>query len=175
MSSIKKCENTFCKEYTKKVVEKAKNMVKFLMTEYKNKIQQLDDETKNKFKLNNKSINDKLKDKKLINQIKKLCKEAFCNPSCKGTIFQNNEFPKELEKKIEKKFKKTLKENDIKEIIKSLKEMRNTLFKGKKTILKDNFYINLKNVNKLKKEGALSGCTLKLIDDVNPNFIKKIL
>jgi hypothetical protein len=135
----------------------------------------LDDENKKKFKVNNKSISDKLKDKEFINQAKKSCKEAFCNPSCKGTIFQNNEFPKELEKKIEKKFKKTLKKNDIKEIIKSLKEMRNTLFKGKKTILKDNFYVNLKNINKLKEEGALSGCTFKLIENVNPNFIKKIL
>jgi hypothetical protein len=53
-----------------------------------------------------------------------------------------------------------MKNSDIKQMIKSLKEMRNILFNGKKTILKDDFYIELQNTKRLRKKGAISGCAL---------------
>ena len=148
---VKICENTFCEEYTKKVVKLSKDIIKLIMSKYK--IENLDKKTKNELKLKIKSIEDKIKSKKFINESKKTCKNAFCNPSCKGTIFQNNEFPKELEKKYGKK-------KDGKITIEVLKQMRNSLFDGKKTIIKDGFYTKLKNIKKLKKEGAISGCAI---------------
>ena len=98
-------------------------------------------------------MEDKIKSKKFINESKKRCKTAYCNPSCKGTIFQNNEFPKELEKKYSNK-------KDGKLTIDFLKKMRNEVFDGKKTIIKDGFYNKLKNIKKLKKDGAISGCAI---------------
>jgi len=143
IKKIKKCENTFCEEYTKKVVKTTMDMINSFASKRKN----LDNETKLKIKNMKKHLNSK----KSMNEVKKICKVTFCNPSCKGTIYQNNEFPKELENKYSKN-------KDGKFMIESLKKSRNLLFKGKKTILEDDFYIKLKNKEKLKKEGAISGC-----------------
>jgi hypothetical protein len=43
-----------------------------------------------------------------------------------------------------------------------LKKMRKEIFKDKKTVLKNSFYNGLKkeDVAKLKKKGALSGCSI---------------
>lgn len=81
------------------------------------------------------------------------CKSAYCNPTCSGTIYQDGEFPKELIEKFSKK-------EHGKAVIDSLKQIRKSIFKNKKTVLKDGFYENLKNVNELKNKGAISGCTL---------------
>lgn len=151
INQIKKCEDTFCKEYTKKVVKLSEDMIKIITTKYKPN--DLDKETKIKFNKKIKDIENKLKSKKFINESKQTCKNAFCNPLCKGTIFQNNEFPKELEKKYSKK-----KHGEL--TIDVLKKMRDSLFDGKKTIIKDDFYVKLKNIKKLKKEGAISGCAI---------------
>ena len=101
-------------------------------------------------KLKIKEIKDKLKSKTFKEESMKLCKDSFCNPGCKGTIFQNNKFPNELVDKFSKQ-----KDGEI--TLKFLKQMRKNLFREKKTILKNGFYEKL-NVKKLKKQGALSGC-----------------
>ena len=119
----------------------------------KNKKFNLDKEIKNNFNSRIKKLEDKIKSKKFINESKKGCKDSFCNPTCKGTIFKNGEFPKELEKKYSKK-------KDGKYTLDLIKSIRNSLFDGKKTILKDNFYTGLKGVKKLKKDGAISGCAI---------------
>ena len=85
-----------------------------------------------------------------------MCKSAYCNPTCSGTIYQDGEFPKELIEKYSKK------ENG-KMLIESLKQFRKGIFNNKKTVLKDGFYENLKDINGLKKKGAISGCTLSII------------
>lgn len=154
INPIKKCEDTFCKEYTKKVVDSSKDIIKIISKKYK--IEDLDEKTKIKVNKKIKNIENKLKSKKFINETKKGCKIAFCNPSCKGTIFHNSEFPKELEKKYSKK-------KDGKVIIDVIKKLQDSLYNGKKTIIKDDFYIKLKNVKKLKKEGAISGCAIMSI------------
>lgn len=145
MNAIKKCENTFCKKY----VEDAKDIMETIINNMikKHKINKLNkkaqEEAINKIKKSmQKSMN--------YNNVKESCKTAFCNPGCKGTIFQNNEFPKELEKKYKKN----------KELIVLLKKMRDGLFQDKKTILKNDFYIKIKNPKKLKKDGAISGCAV---------------
>ena len=145
MSAIKKCNEIFCKKY----VEDAKDIMETIITRIikKHKINKLNkkaqEEAINKIKKSmQKSMN--------YNNVKESCKTAFCNPGCKGTIFQNNEFPKELEKKHKKN----------KELIVLLKKMRDGLFQDKKTILKNDFYIKIKNPKKLKKDGAISGCAV---------------
>jgi len=151
LNPIKECEDTFCKEYTKKIVDFSKEMIKIITKKYK--IEDLDEKTKKEVNKKIKNIEDKLKSKKFMVDSKKGCKIAFCNPSCKGTIFHNNEFPKELEKKY-------IKKKDGKITINFLKKIQDSLYNGKKTIIKDDFYIKLKNIKKLKKEGAISGCTI---------------
>jgi hypothetical protein len=148
MSAIKKCNEIFCKKY----VEDAKDVIETIINSIikKHKIDKL-----NK-KAQEEAINKiKTSMKKLLNydNLKESCKTAFCNPGCKGTIFQNNEFPKELEKKHKKN----------KELIVLLKKMRAGLFQDKKTILKNDFYIKIKNPKKLKKDGAISGCAVGTI------------
>lgn len=159
MSNIKKCENTFCKEFTKKMIKTTKDILKKVIdkekkslkdAKSKNDIKKLKD-LKNKEKIfKNKTFNKKMTDK-----FNKVCKSAYCNPGCKGTVFQNNGFPKELENEFSK-------ENHGKITIDFLKKMRKEIFKDKKTVLKNSFYNGLKteNVTKLKKKGAISGCVL---------------
>ena len=117
------------------------------------KLDDLDKKTKDDLKKKIKDITDSLKNKKFIDNSKELCKNAFCNPKCKGTIFQNGEFPKEIIKKYSK-----VKDGDT--TIKSLKLLRNKIFNGKKTVIKDDFYIGFKQKNKIQKEGAISGCAI---------------
>lgn len=149
MSSIKKCENTFCEEYYKKVKKMTENIIKLMIEQTKNK------NIKNKKEINLKinEMKDKLKSTNFKEDTIELCKNSFCNPKCKGTIFQNKKFPNELINKYEK-------QKDGKITLKYLKKLRKTLFKNKKTILKDNFYEKLSNVKKLKEKGAISGCAI---------------
>ena len=81
-----------------------------------------------------------------VKDIMKQCKKGYCNPGCKGTIFQNGNFPK----------------NTSPIMLSIMKSLRNKMFKGKKSVLNKNFYEKLKkkNVACAKKRGATSGCTL---------------
>ena len=151
MSSIeiKKCEKTFCKEYYKQVKKISETIVKLTVEK---KCKNMDVKNTKEVKLKIKEIKDKLNSKKFKEELMKQCKDSFCNPGCKGTIFQNNKFPKELVDKLSK-------HKDGEMALKLLKRMRKSLFKGKKTILKNEFYEKL-NVKKLKKKGAVSGCAI---------------
>jgi hypothetical protein len=145
MSAIKNCNDTFCKKYVEDAKDIMETIIKRIIKKHKiNKLnKKAQEEAINKIKKSmQKSMN--------YNNLKESCKTAFCNPGCKGTIFQNNEFPKELEKKHKKN----------KELIVLLKKMRDGLFQDKKTILKNDFYIKIKNPKKLKKDGAISGCAV---------------
>lgn len=87
-------------------------------------------------------------------QQNKIFEKMFCNPGCKETIFEED-FDSE------KYVRQTCKKN-CKGLQTFYKNFRKTLMKGKKTMLdKDSFYdaYNKKRKEKLKKEGALSGCT----------------
>ena len=156
--SIKTCEDTFCKEYHKKMLKFSKEIIEKLMLQFKkkNNSNEIIQEKINKLK---KEIEDKFKTKEFIKQSKETCKNAFCNPECKGTIFQNGEFPKEVKQKFSK-----IKNGKIS--LEYLKKYRDELFKNKKTIIKDSFYNGLKrkNIKNLKKDGALSGCTIMVIN-----------
>jgi len=149
LSEIKICENTFCEEYFEKVKKISEDLITLTIQKMKNK--NVDTKIIKQIKLKLKKITDKLNSKKFKKDTMELCKNSFCNPSCKGTIFQNNKFPQELVNKYSK-------QKDGKKTIKRLKQMRKNLFEGKKTIIKDGFYKKLPNIKKLKKKGAISGC-----------------
>ena len=86
------------------------------------------------------------KDKMLM----KVCKKGYCNPGCKGTIYQNGKnFPKNVKAPTPM-------------MLSIMKGMRNGMFKNKTSVLKNSFYEKLKkkNVTCAKKRGATSGCTL---------------
>ena len=91
---------------------------------------------------------------------KKVFETSLCNPGCKGTVFEED-FD------LEKIVKKTCKKN-CKGLHKVYKDMRKTLLKGKKKILdEDSFYhafVDKKRKEKLKKDGALSGCAITVLD-----------
>jgi len=101
-------------------------------------------------------------------KIIKQCELAYCNPGCKKTIYQNGKnFPNDIEINIKIKDNKLLTEEKKKEInmfakimINTIKKMREKIFHGKTSILKNDFYEGLKTVDALKKKGAISGCTL---------------
>jgi hypothetical protein len=93
--------------------------------------------------------------KKRITETSKL----FCNPGCVGTPMQEAEYSdKELEKMYE------WAGDNKASLIKEMKKTRKKLRKGRKTILKDNFYhkFDAKTKKQIIKEGALSGCTVGL-------------
>jgi len=146
IAEIKNCENKFCKEYYKSVKKLSEISIKLLVEQFKKKDVKITKEHKLKIK----EIKDKIKTKEFKEESMKLCKDSFCNPGCKGTIFQDNKFPQELVNKY-------IKQKNGKQIIKLLKKFRKDLFGEKKTILKKGFYEKL-NVKKLKKKGAISGC-----------------
>ena len=124
--------------------------------------------SKNNNKNKNKNLTLKLK-KSLIKKMKEsmkknrkpqieACKKAYCNPQCKGTIFEKGKSaPKELLN--QDIFKKGPAKNLLKGLI---IDQRKSIFGKKTDVLKDGYYEKLssKTVEKLKKEGATSGCTL---------------
>jgi predicted SAM-dependent methyltransferase len=89
------------------------------------------------------------------------CKDAYCNPDCKGTILESG---KTLSKEYIAKLQTSLKgkKHLEKKVIKAMKTMRNMVFKNKTNVLKKGFYEKM-NVTKKKlfqKRGAISGCSL---------------
>ena len=89
------------------------------------------------------------------------CKKAYCNPECKGTIFEKGKsVPKEVFD--EDIFKKGPAKDILKEFVIN---QRKEIFGKKTDVLKDGFYEKLssKTVKKLKKEGATSGCSIMVV------------
>jgi len=102
-------------------------------------------------KKNSKTFKYTAKQKK---DLEKTCKLHYCNPTCKGTIFQKGKEMPPLEeikhlKGKNKKFMNTFSKN-----------MRKNIFKGKTNVLKDGFYEKLlsKTRKLLQEKGALFGC-----------------
>ena len=77
-----------------------------------------------------------------------------------------NDFPSsslsEWKIQLEKELKGQKRGNDVLNII---KKMRKSMFGNKNTVLKNDFYngISKSNTHKLKKDGAISGCTMMVM------------
>lgn len=164
----KNCKETFCTEYAKKIIKignalgegQLKIVKKRLETLEKKKNKSAEEEKelverKRKFDQMVKEIRQKLKDKKEIQKRIKQniegCSERYCNPECKGTLYETRE---DLAPELQKKYKA------MPELITSYKNLKKELFKGRKTVLKDGFYYKMKPKSRkaLEKKGAISGC-----------------
>lgn len=173
-NTIKKCQSSYCKHYTRKGIKMlkdltdnmSKNMKKKLDEQMKKKNRTKEEEDKldlakkfyNNFTKDIKKETTKTAMKKKEKELMKLCTRSFCNPECKETVF--DESTTELPKYLIKQFK------DSPESLQIFTNIKKDLFKGKKTILKDGFYEGLKSktVKKMKSEGAISGCAKMILN-----------
>jgi len=157
-TEVSKCGSKYCKKVF------LPRMKKMLANISKGVTKKFTPEEKAKF-------NKTLKDNAITDSVYiKKCINTYCNPNnCKNTIFEagskvpNSIFVKlkaELEANpyITKKDKLKIFKNSKK----TMTEMRKSLFKNKTNVVKNNFYENLspKDVKQMKKEGAISGCTI---------------
>lgn len=93
---------------------------------------------------------------KMEEDLREQCKKGYCNEDCKDTLFQDGSLPPALLHSFKgNKGSKAL----FKTIIET---QRKKIFGKKKSVLKGSFYEGLpeKDIARLKKEGATSGCTL---------------
>jgi hypothetical protein len=141
--NTQQCESKFCKEYVKRGVKSAliigESFLKAATEINRSKNTKFDSGAALK-KMKSKKSMDKLK-----KQLTKKCREAYCNVGCKGTIFEEAKKPVEQKKPVNGWF--------CDDACKKSK-----LFGKKLNVLKDDFYEKLKNVEDLKKKGAISGC-----------------
>ena len=105
----------------------------------------------------------KMHSKEVSAKSKKMCIKAYCNADqCKGTLFQAGKgVPPSVYANASKQMK-----GKGPAILKSiLNSTRKKIFGNKTNVLKNGFYnkLSAKNVTRAKKQGALSGCTLKII------------
>jgi hypothetical protein len=106
----------------------------------------------------------KLRSKESRATSKKECIKAHCNPDCKNTIFQaGKEIPSSVYMNASKKMKG--KEKGVALLKSILTLTRKRMFGNKTNVLKNSFYNKLpaNNVTRAKKQGALSGCTIKVL------------
>ena len=164
----KNCQDKYCTEYTKNIIkigntfgEGALKIIKKkldTLAKKKNKTEKEEKELKERkqtFDKMVKEIRQKLKDKKeiqkRINHNMEDCATKYCDPECKGTIFETR---KDLSPELQEKYK------DNPALITFFKNRKKELFKGRKTVLKDGFYYKMKPKTRkaLEKKGAISGC-----------------
>jgi hypothetical protein len=166
--NITKCQNTFCKQYTKKnmkMIKQMKNTMKMNLTNRIKKLEKKKNKSKEEidilaaYKLNYKEFMKIYKKQESKQELKKdeqtmleSCAKTFCNPDCKETLF--DESTKHLPKDVLVKYK----ENNI--MLNVFRKLKKDIFEGKKKILTDSFYngMSRKTVKNIKQKGAISGC-----------------
>lgn len=95
--------------------------------------------------------------KNLVKDLNDTCKAKFCNIGCKNTIFEPGS---KLSGFFAKKYKNI---KTKKALLDLLEKERKALFGKKTNVLQDNFYKKLVGSDNLRKNGAISGCTQKLL------------
>ena len=163
---MEECKTKFVPKLIKQMNEKAVRNSMKVIDDYKIQLKKETDEEKKKELKKKKKFWEKMlqvqkanlrktKDKQKIDEMSKM----FCNPGCVGTLYQETELSDaDLEKMYE------WAGDNKASIIEEMKKTRKRLRKGRKTILKDNFYhtFDEKTKKRLIKEGALSGCVVGL-------------
>jgi len=136
-----KCD-TFCKGFVKRQMKRVKTLRKRIANAFKG-IKGMEGA---------KATDDAKMEKDLHEQ----CNKGYCNEECKDTLFQDGSLPPALLKS----FKGTKAQKSLFKAI--IETQRKEIFGKKKSVLKGNFYEGIpeKEVARLKKEGATSGCTL---------------
>ena len=173
-NKTKKCMNSYCKKFVKMGNNNIQDIINISKTKIKNinkqlisvKSEDLRKELQILKKINKILISHLYKEvihsKSVKNHRLRGCKDVYCNPYCKKTIYENG---KKISNKTFKKYKKTLqyyltKKISDRNLMKALKTEKRRIFGKKENVLKDNFYekINSVNIKKMKKVGAISGC-----------------
>ncbi len=159
---MEKCKT---KLVPKLVANQNKYTKKFIDKMYKRRIEQeVGQGNKAKMKADLEKIKKKLnkpttKDKE---RLVKTLTNAYCNPGCKGTLFQEDGF--DAETFVKENICKKDPTCDAKNFVKLFKNQRKTFTKNRKRILTDDsfFYafVNKTKKARLIKDGALSGCAL---------------
>jgi hypothetical protein len=150
------CENTFCKKYLEYISKMTNKMNDNLVKMYE-KIP-LKDRTPDIINTLKKMKSKKMTKEKLesIRLGKEMCSNSFCNVGCKDTLFEpGTKVPDIIFQKMKNKdpkFQKVFKE--------LMNNTRKNIFGNKTNVLKDNFYEKFKDPDKIKKQGAISGCAL---------------
>jgi hypothetical protein len=165
--NVEKCKKKVCGDsYIKKQKELSERMFREMMNHVSNKKSMSEEERKKAIKnLKKMSKNFDIYLKKETENLKKTCVSTYCNPNCKDTIFENGkELSKSAKKKITEDFKKkspTSKKKEIDILLRTLNTLRKSIFKNKKSVLKNSFYNKLgkKSVKSMKNKGAISGCS----------------
>jgi len=172
---IEKCKTNYCKKQTQKNIKELEMTRKVIVTAMKKRLQNAEKSKSKGTKKNDSAVKeliDKFEkpiDKAMKDDMLESCIDAYCNPTCKDTVFEDgSKMSEEVEKKIEKRLQKnkglTMKQRkDAKKMAMNLlTSIRKSIFKNKKSVLKDGFYEKLgkESIDKLKKKGALSGCSL---------------
>jgi len=174
MTSISKCEDTFCKKYVERSNEYVKKMGEELHRKKIPKLiekidKQLDTKTglgdekrselKEMKKFHEKSIRywknktiRKKREKKMDRQLIQICKQNHCNPSCKNTLFESGKETSKGFRRKTRKFGKHLRQD--------LENIYQDIHGNRENVLRDGFYEELppKKVAYLRKRGAISGC-----------------
>lgn len=149
--SVTRCKKQYCPKFVSQVNKLTEKITKSITRKLKGGVK-----NKGFAKLmKNITKTSKMADKKILEG----CVKAHCNPSCKDTMYQaGSQFPKSLEAELKKE-----KHGDI--ILDIVKKTRKRMFGNKKDVLVNEFYKNLpkEKVDKIKKQGAISGCTALII------------
>lgn len=102
----------------------------------------------------------------------KLCNSYYCNPKCKNTLFESG---KELSDGFRKKIIKTQKKEKISKKVrekrlKYFEEKHHEIHGNKENVLLDGFYegFSQKEIERIRKNGAISGCVLDNITAMDP-------
>ncbi len=175
INEIARCKDKICNiKKIEKSYEKKKKVLKDLCKKFEKKIKEKNTKPENiKFlkafvdglKKQLKKLDKKSYKKKEIQKMKKVCETAYCNKGCKGTLFQKGS-PNKLPNNVVNKIKKNkIPDKNKKNMSNFFLIMRKKIFDKKTDVLKNDFYKGLKNSNvkKMKKNGAVSGCTLRLL------------
>lgn len=155
---IKKCKHTFCKHFVRKSI---KMRLKFLENFKKSPMDKITPEQKKNRETFIKEM-ESLDPKKVKQEFLEGCLLGYCNPGCKGTIFEDGLDKEDAKKLPMSVIKKFAGQPNNSQAIQFLTKARENIFKDVKgnTVLEKGFFKGLKKVHHLKKKGAVSGCTV---------------
>ena len=143
-------------KFTKKIIDRI----------YKRRVKEELGQGKKKADLEKQLKKIKIKNTKKDNaRLVKQFTNAYCNPGCKGTLFQEEGF--DAETFVKDNICKNDPKCDAKNFVKLFKNQRKIFTKNRKRILTDDsfFYafVNKTKKARLIKDGALSGCALTAV------------
>ncbi len=163
INKITKCKDKICNiEKIEKMYEDHKKFLKDYYKKYeekfeekKGKLSKYEKNSMTSFAKTIKMFENKNYKKEEIKKMKKFCENIYCNEkNCKGTLLEKGP-PNKISNNLVKNFK-----ND-KNVINGFLRARKYIFKEKSNVLKNGFYegLNKSTIKKMKKNGAISGCT----------------